>query len=88
MADIAWFQINVLYEDATRNPNGQPINVPTMQLTALQESQIESFRAFTDPTDWRVRDFGVKSELTLTSGNVLYALQTYADLDRIVKLKK
>ena len=88
MADIAWFQADALYEDATRRPSGQPVNPPSIQRTAIQEGTLERFRAFEDPTDWRVRDFGIQSELTFTSGNILFVQQTYADLDRIVKLKK
>jgi len=88
VADIAWFQVDALYEDASRRPSGQPVNPPSIQRTAIQESGLERFRAFEDPTDWRVRDFGVQAELTLVSGNVLFVQQTYTDLDRMVKLKK
>lgn len=85
MADSAWAEVHAL----TTNP-GPTVGTETSKVIpmAVQESAFSHFHEFTDPTDWRVRDHGIRAVCFFPNGNKLHVTETYEQLQTLVKLKR
>lgn len=85
MADVAWTEVHAL----TDNPGPKP-GTETHEVipVAVQESAFTYFHAYTDATDWRVRDFAIQAVCFFPNGNKLFVTETYEQLQALVKLKR
>lgn len=85
MADSAWTEVHAL----TDNPGPKPgTETHSVIPVAVQETSFSHFHNHIDPTDWRVRDFGIRAVCFFPNGNKLYVTETYEQLQTLVKLKR
>ena len=85
MADSAWSEVHALTDNPGPSPGTMTHSVISV---AVQETAFSHFHEYTDPTDWRVRDFGIQAVAFFPNGNKLYVTETYEQLQVLVKLKR
>lgn len=78
MADIAWMELHV-YERAD----------DSVRTVAMQEGAVENMRVWVPPTpdDYRIAA-GVKTELRLRDGSIIYVTDEYETIASLIKIKR